>query len=125
MGTRLRETPSVRPALSTSKPRRSLSKTVLPHENGEKELVSPIMIQVEFRLVDKGAQSVEVAGTFNGWDRTKTPLQRAADCWKGTVNLPRGHYEYRFVVDGKWVSDPEAKVSVKNPFGSNNSVLEL
>ena len=43
--------------------------------------------------------------------------------WKATVWLPAGRYEYRFVVDGQWISDPSARECVQNTFGSTNSVL--
>jgi len=78
---------------------------------------------VEFRLVAKKAQSVAVAGTFNGWDAKRDPLKKDGDCWKARVTVPRGRHEYRFVVDGVWLNDPNAKESVTNPFGSTNSVI--
>jgi 1,4-alpha-glucan branching enzyme len=80
---------------------------------------------VEFVLKMPHAQMAAVTGTFNGWDVRRTPLRRGQDgSWKTTVWLPPGRYEYRFVLDGsQWVSDPSAKESVKNPFGSTNSVL--
>ena len=43
--------------------------------------------------------------------------------WKANVPLAPGRYEYRFVADGQWLSDPNAKESVGNDFGSTNSVL--
>ena len=78
---------------------------------------------VEFRLVAKKAQSVAVAGSFNGWDAKKDLLKKEGDCWKARLTLPRGRHEYRFVVDGVWLNDPNAKESVTNPFGSTNSVV--
>jgi len=84
-----------------------------------------IKIGVEFKLKVSGAKSVAVAGNFNGWNARKTPLRKDGDSWVATVELPRGRYEYRFVVDGKWLSDPAAKESVTNPFGESNSVLRL
>jgi len=36
-----------------------------------------------------------------------------------------GHYEYRFIVDGQWMADPNAAQAVPNPFGSSNSVLNI
>jgi hypothetical protein len=39
------------------------------------------------------------------------------------VWLPAGRYEYRFVVEGQWMSDPNVRECVQNPVGSNNSVL--
>ncbi len=47
------------------------------------------------------------------------------DGWKATVALPPGRYEYRFVVDGQWISDPNAKESVGNSFGSTNAVVVI
>jgi hypothetical protein len=38
--------------------------------------------------------------------------------------MPAGRHEYRFVVDGQWMSDPKAARAQPNAFGSTNSVLE-
>ena len=79
---------------------------------------------VEFTLNQPQARSVAVAGSFNDWDGTRTPLSLDPEgTWKATVWLPAGRYEYRFVVDGQWISDPGARESVQNTFGSTNSVL--
>ncbi len=91
----------------------------------DKEQTRDINIEVEFKVRASGAQSVAVAGSFNDWDVKKTPLAKSGDWWKATLALPRGRYEYRFVVDGKWLSDPNAKASVANVFGDTNSVLTL
>jgi len=72
-----------------------------------------------------GAKSVAIASTFNGWKPDQTPMKKNGDTWEARVELPRGRYEYRFVVDGQWASDPNAKESVANPFGGKNSVLSL
>jgi 1,4-alpha-glucan branching enzyme len=86
----------------------------------------PVEKPVEFILKQPQAQTVAVAGTFNGWDVSRTPLQPASGgAWKATVWLPTGRYEYRFVVDGQWISDPGARESVQNTYGSTNSVLEV
>ena len=69
-----------------------------------------------------GARSVSVAGSFNGWK--PAPMSRDLDgTWKAMLNLKPGRYEYRFVVDGRWLSDNNARESVPNEFGSTNSVL--
>jgi 1,4-alpha-glucan branching enzyme len=68
---------------------------------------------------------VAIAGSFNGWSPKKTPMKQIGDVWQAKLELPRGRYEYRFVVDGNWVSDPNAKESVANPFGGSNSVVSL
>ncbi len=84
----------------------------------------PVEKPVDFVLIHPGAQSVILAGSFNKWDLKRTPLRKAAnDEWKTTLWLPPGRYEYRFIVDGKWTDDPKAKESVRNAFGSTNSVV--
>jgi len=78
---------------------------------------------VEFRLSMPQARTVCVVGTFNNWDTKRTPMQKDDPGWKATIPLAPGRYEYRFVADGQWLSDPNAKESVGNDFGSTNSVL--
>jgi 1,4-alpha-glucan branching enzyme len=78
---------------------------------------------VEFRLTIPHARTVCVVGTFNNWDIKRTPMQKDATGWKATIPLAPGRYEYRFVADGHWLSDPNAKESIGNDFGSTNSVL--
>jgi 1,4-alpha-glucan branching enzyme len=83
----------------------------------------PVEKPVEFILNQPQARAVAVVGSFNDWDANRTPMSlESAGCWKATVWLPAGRYEYRFVVDGQWMSDPSAKEHVQNTFGSTNSV---
>lgn len=80
--------------------------------------------KVKFELEAPQAVSVAVAGTFNDWNPIQTLMQRGPDgVWRAKVKLPAGCYEYRFVVDGDWISDPKAKESAPNPHGSENSVV--
>jgi len=78
---------------------------------------------IEFALKAPQASSVVIAGSFNNWDPQKTPMQRDGDGWKAKVPLAPGRYEYRFVVDGQWITDPNCKETVRNDYGSTNSVL--
>ncbi|UCF66795.1 MAG: isoamylase early set domain-containing protein [Acidobacteriota bacterium] len=74
------------------------------------------------------ADSVCVAGEFNGWDPDSHPLRKRKDgLWATTLRLPRnGRLEFKYVVDGQlWVNDDEADASVPDPFGGRNSVLDL
>ena len=79
---------------------------------------------VELKLDAPQAQTVSLAGSFNNWDATKTPMRKGGSgTWIARVFLPPGRHEYRFVVDGNWISDPNAKESVANPHGEANSVV--
>lgn len=90
-----------------------------PREQKEKSREKTI----EFRLSMPEARTAAVVGTFNNWDTNRTPMKKDGANWKATVPLAPGRYEYRFVADGQWLSDPNAKESVGNDFGSTNSVL--
>jgi hypothetical protein len=41
------------------------------------------------------------------------------------VLLEAGTYRYRFLVDGEWRDDPNCKLRVPNPFGSQDAVLKV
>lgn len=82
--------------------------------------------KVEFRLAAPEAQAVSVAGSFNDWDPQSAPLRRdEAGGWSVKLPLPPGRHEYRFVVDGQWISDPAATESAPNPHGGDNSVRRV
>ena len=70
------------------------------------------------------ARSVGIAGTFNDWNPKATTMFLAGTGrWMKELTLPPGHYEYQYVVDGKWINDPRAVKSTPNPYGGRNSVL--
>lgn len=76
-----------------------------------------------FTISAPQAKSVCVAGDFTGWDLSPKPLKKdKTGCWKATLSLAAGRYEYRFIVDGQWVDDPQCLERVPNPFGAQNCV---
>lgn len=77
-------------------------------------------------LTHPSAQSVAVAGSFNEWHPTATPMVALGKGrWRKELTLPPGRYEYRLVVDGQWVDDSTAKETVPNPFGGLNAVVTV
>ena len=75
-------------------------------------------------LTHPTAQEVCIAGSFNDWHPTVTPMIRLEDGkWAKELALPPGRYEYRFIVDGQWVDDPAATELIPNSFGTANAVL--
>lgn len=79
-------------------------------------------IHIEFH--DEQAQAVFIAGTFNDWRSGATPMINLGQGrWVKGLSLAPGRYEYRFVADGQWRSDPAASESASNGHGSINSVL--
>ena len=80
------------------------------------------------------ADSVFIAGTFNNWSSTATPMIRQSNGrWVASIQLPPGHYEYKFVVDGNWCCSPGCEdgphagchTCVPNAFGTMNRILEV
>ena len=82
---------------------------------------------VRLVLLQPGAQSVSVAGDFNGWNPGQTKLERSeGGVWTATIPLKPGRYQYMFVIDGKqWIADPLAGEASGDGFGSENAVLDV
>ena len=81
-------------------------------------------IRIEF--TNPVAASVAIAGSFNDWHPDATQMVRVThDRWVKDLALQPGTYEYRLVVDGRWMPDPAAPDTVSNPFGERNSVLKV
>jgi 1,4-alpha-glucan branching enzyme len=72
------------------------------------------------------AKSVCIAGSFNGWQPGATPMvQVGPHQWAAELELPAGTYEYRLIVDGQWMDDPDCPERTPNPFGEENCLLRL
>lgn len=80
----------------------------------------------EFKLFAPAAQEVFLVGDFCNWQGNDCPMRRLKDgSWKKSLKLDPGRYEYRFVVDGHWWTDPENPDRQENPYGQDNSVLVI
>ncbi len=78
------------------------------------------------------ASAVFLAGSFNNWSPTATPMKRdSAGNWMVSLPLAPGRYEYKFVLDGEWCCEPGCKYTghcphcIVNEFGTMNRVLEV
>ncbi len=81
---------------------------------------------VIFRVHAEGATRVQVAGDFNDWNPSRTPMQHVdKDTFQIKVPLEPGRYMYRYVIDGHWRNDPENHYVQTNPFGELNNVVEF
>jgi len=83
--------------------------------------------KVPFALRTRPGSHVAVAGTFNNWDPTANPLTDNPEegHFKTVLSLPKGTYEYKFVVDGVWSADPMCTEQAPDGCGSHNSVLHV
>lgn len=83
--------------------------------------------QVLFAARFVGAKKVLIAGDFNNWSPMSTPMSTNGKpgVWVTKLPLFPGRYRYRFVVDGKWMTDPNNTYVETNQFGELNNVIEV
>jgi hypothetical protein len=68
------------------------------------------------------AGRVILSGTFNNWSENELVMNKTTTGWELPYILAPGSYEYKFIVDGNWMTDPENPLI--NYSGSEiNSVL--
>jgi chromosome partitioning protein len=82
---------------------------------------------VIFSALYPRAQTVQIAGDFNGWKPEAAPMEKVSDGGNWQIKLPlnTGTYRYRLVVDGQWQQDPYNEMTEVNPFGEFNSILNV
>jgi 1,4-alpha-glucan branching enzyme len=72
------------------------------------------------------ANRVFIAGDFNGWSDKDTEAYYVEDgVWEAVLELTPGVYEYKFIVDGEWVFDPNAFAFGDDGFGGKNGAFEV
>lgn len=73
------------------------------------------------------ANSITVEGSFNNWNKISHPLNDANGdgLYELVVQLEPGSYTYKFVVDGKEITDPANPETAPTGFESYNSVLRI
>lgn len=71
---------------------------------------------------DRG--SVFAAGSWNGWDARATPMRRVPSGWLAELEAESDTIAYKFVVDGRWLRDPQNLHTAPDGQGGENSVLD-
>ena len=98
---------------------------VKEHEKQKRIMVSPpkrLESGVLFSVYSPEAANVYLAADFNEWKPEREPLFdiEGNGVWQRIVNLKPGRYQYKFVVDGKWIKDPANPNLLNGPFGENS-----
>lgn len=69
------------------------------------------------------ANKVILSGSFNDWNEEDLQLTKTqTGYWEYRLPLPAGKHHYKFIVDGKWILDPENSVKEYDGKGNINSV---
>ena len=96
-----------------------------PDGSGNFNSVIGIGDSIVFRLKGfRDAKSVVLTGNFNGWNTGELFMDKYQDGWQLYYVLGPGNYEYKFIVDGKWTTDP-ANPSTTGSGDYMNSFLTL
>ena len=81
---------------------------------------------VEFSIRAPAATKVHLAGEFNGWSDSATPMKKQPNGdWVVPMQLKAGIYQYKFVVDGNWIPDPDNSDRLPDDRGGFNSILRV
>lgn len=80
---------------------------------------------VQFSIKPPTAEvQVYLAGAFKDWQ--PIPMKKQKDGrFAVEVALPAGKHEYKFVLGGEWITDPDHDRCAPNPYGSLNSVVQV
>lgn len=71
----------------------------------------------------RNAKKVALAGNFNDWDPETLYMKRTADGWELPYALGPGNYQYKFIVDGEWMTDPQKPEAIVDDGKGNENTL--
>jgi len=92
--------------------------------DGEGDYNSVVTIGTTYTFELKGyetAKKVMLAGSFNNWRDFEFAMKRTGTGWEFPLALAPGNYEYKFLVDGKWMGDPANALTA--PSGGNSYLI--
>ena len=72
------------------------------------------------------ADHIYLIGEFNQWTPGTMPMQQGRDgVWRIELELPFGHtYQFRYLIDGHWLTDSHADGATTNEYGTQNSIVD-
>ena len=85
-----------------------------------------VVLQVDVSEVEPVPTAVYVAGSFQGWDVSATPMAQVNDHWMVALDLPAADsVEYKFLAGPEWAlgEDVPMECGVSNGLGGYNRML--
>ncbi|GJN09363.1 hypothetical protein PR202_ga27364 [Eleusine coracana subsp. coracana] len=76
---------------------------------------------------DNGScSSVEISGLDVGWgQRIPLTYNEEKGAWLLETELPEGRYEYKYIVDGKWLCNENEQITKPNADGHVNNFIQV
>jgi hypothetical protein len=90
--------------------------------------INSVFFQTNFTFTLNGftnARRVILAGSFNGWKERELQMEKTDKGWQLPLYLAQGTHTYRYIVDGRWMADPNNKDQFPNEFNDYNSVIQI
>ncbi len=83
--------------------------------------------EVIFRVEAPTARRVQIAGRFNDWNPARGEMRQdpISGTWSIRLRLPSGNYQYRYIVDGEWITDPANEMHEIGETGFRNSLVMI
>jgi chromosome partitioning protein len=103
--------------------RRYIQNTVaIPHAGPQK-----VENGIVFTLKAPHHAKVLIVGDFNGWsiEQGEMRYEGQEQVWTRFIPLTPGRYNYKYIVDGRWIADPSNPHEDDNEFGGKNSVIHI
>eukprot|EP00914_Ancora_sagittata_P018685 GHVO01037030.1.p1 GENE.GHVO01037030.1~~GHVO01037030.1.p1 ORF type:complete len:261 (-),score=27.00 GHVO01037030.1:462-1190(-) len=76
-----------------------------------------------FKWEHAEVKDVFISGSYDNW-KAKIPLVKSHGDFYTIIDLPEGTHQYKFLVDGQWVCDPN-EPAVDNAMGSKNNQVHV
>lgn len=97
---------------------------VIPNIHGTLNSIRELRQPVKFILpAYPNAKKVYLAGDFNAWKEKDLRMKWENNAWRITLPLVGGKHQYKFIVDGEWMVDPNNPIQERDWQGNVNSVL--
>lgn len=121
---------TIDPNASTERDRRGIlvSSVTIPadHSTPHPGVTTRLDGSRRFVFVGPAGSRVSLIGDFNRWDPYLTPMEESwayPGIYEVTLNIPADAEYYRFVVDGREITDPANPVIARNGWGVDASPL--
>ncbi|MFH0733137.1 MAG: trehalase family glycosidase [bacterium] len=84
------------------------------------------LVKYTFTYFSKTAKNVSIAASFNNWSAQTNPMVNdGKGNWKLEINLAPNYYQYKIVIDGSWIPDPENEWKINDGGDSFNSIVKV
>jgi len=84
------------------------------------------LVEYTFVYHSATANKVSIATSFNNWSAEANPLtNNGKGEWKVEIELKPNYYQYKIVVDGNWIPDPQNDWKINDGGDNFNSIVKV